>query len=391
MTTQTVLIEQGAIETRAVLLRDGCAVRFWFGPAIGEEHRDQRATAGRTFVGRVRRADNALNAAFIDIGAAQDAFLPIRPANAAALIEGALARLRVQAGPRRMKGAVVEYIGPVENDVLPGRFDVAPAPLEAIDALGAAGAQIVTDGSEALRILNARNMNARMMQAAEAPNLFAAYDVDRALDDALSERVALPGGGALHFFESEALVAIDVDTGAAGAASSDRLREKVVAEAAREAALQIERRNLAGRIIIDFPSIRARDIRKRAVKEIEKALSSLTRITSSSIAGSNFVTLTRERRGASLWDETTQIAPADPVAGRCFTASWLAHCAVREAERRQRARPGGRLTVRAGDALADYLQTEVKADDAFSLRFGVRLEIVRADNLGGREFDICER
>lgn len=391
MAELTLLIEQGAIETRAALLRKGRPMGFWFGPALGQEQQDQRPTAGRTFIGRIRRTEKALSAAFVDIGAAQDAFLPIRPSNADALIEGAWARLRVLSAPRRMKGAVVAYIGPADKAAGPGRDDVSPAPREAIAALGATGADVITDGVEMLRAVNSANMDARLMQSKEGPTLFAAYAADQALDDALAEHVALPGGAGLHFFESEALVAIDVDTGAAGASSSDRLRENVVVDAAREAALQIERRNLAGRIVIDFPSIRSRDVRRRAVKEIEAALFSLPRITASSIAGSNFVTLTRERRGASLWDETTQIAPNDPVAGRCYTASWLARCAVREAERRQRARPAARLVLHAGEALADYFQSRANVEDAFSLRFGARLEIVAGGRLGDREFDISER
>lgn len=391
MTAQILLIEHGAIETRAALLRDGSVVRFWFGPALGDEQRDQRQLARRMFIGCVRRVDQALNAAFIDIGAKQDAFLPLRTSNHDDLIEGAWVRVRVVSAPRRMKGAVVEFLGRAETEAQPGRFDIVPAPVEAIAALGAEGAEIVTDSAETLRVLTARDSDARMMQITEAPSLFATYEVEHALDCALADRVSLPGGGALHFFESEALVAIDVDTGAADASSSDRLREKIVMEAAKEAARQIEQRNLAGRIVIDFPSIRTRAVRARAVKVIEKALFKVSRVTSSSIAGSNFVTLTRERRGASLWDETTQAAPADPVAGRRFTVAWLARCAMRAAERRQRAQPGARLTLQASAALLAYLQEETVAAKSFALRFGAQLEIVRNDQLGDRHFDISER
>lgn len=391
MTTQTLLIEQGAIETRAALLRDGVVVGFWFGPAVGGETRDQRPMARRTFIGCVRRIDQSLNAAFVDIGAEQDAFLPRRATDRDELTEGAWVRVRVVSAPRRAKGAVVELIGMSEAKAQPGRFNVAPAPIEAIAAVGAAGAEIITDSAEILRALTINHVDARMMQNAEAPGLFARYEVELALDSALAERVALAGGGTLHFFESEALVAIDVDTGATGASSSDRLREKIVADAAREAALQIERRNLAGRIVIDFPSIRTRSVRGRAIKEIEKALFAKPRITSSSIAGSNVVTLIRERRGASLWDETTEIAPIDPVPGRRFTAAWAARCAMRAAERRQQAQPGARLTLHTSAALAEYLQNETNAATAFSLRFGAHIEIVRDDQLGDRNFDISER
>ncbi len=388
MTGDTLLIEHGAIETRAALLRNGDVVRFWFGPAPRRESDDARPIEGRAFNGRVRGVDASLSAAFVDIGAQRDAFLPIRKANAEALAEGSLVQVRIVASPRRAKGAVVDLIGAAEKSATPGRCDMAPAPLEALKAIGGEAAEVVADSAVVKRLLAETGVEAT---GREASALFAANGVDTALDGALGERAPLPGGGALVFFEAEALAAIDVDTGAAGAASADRLREKAIAEAARETALQIERRNLAGRIVIDFPSIRSREIRRRAVREIEKALSGLSRVASLSIAGSNVATLIRERRGASLWDETTEPAPSAPVAGRRFTLSWLARCTVREAERRQGAAPGASIVIRAGKALEEYLRVFEDPAEAYFERWGARLEIVREDQFGDRAFEIVER
>ncbi len=391
MSDETLLIEQGAIETRAARMRNGEVVRSWFGPAFGAESRDLRPIEGRAFTGRVCRVDSALDAVFIDIGADRDAFLPIGKAKSEPLAEGAMIEVRVIAAPRRSKGAVVDLVGAAGADASTGRLDPVPAPLEAAAAIGGDGVDIVTDGPAIKQRFAENGVEARMAQGEEARGLFAAYGVDQLLDAALRARVSLPGGGALHFSETEALVAIDVDTGAAGAASADRLREKAIAEAAREAMVQIERRNLSGRIVIDFPSIRARDVRARAVRHIEKAISGLSRVTSKSIAGSNFTVLARERRGASLWDETTEPVPGDLVPGRRFTLSWLARCAVREAERRQGAAPGARLGVRAGKALEGYLQELGDPRDAYFARWGAPLEIARDDQLGDRTFEIVER
>ncbi len=391
MTSETLLIEHGAIETRAALVRNSDVVRFWFGPAPGAEGWDLRPIEGRSFSGRVRHVDGALNAAFVDIGAAQDAFLPVRKTKTGQMTEGAAVHVRVVAAPRRSKGAVVELIGVAEAGSPPGRLDPASAPIEALETIGGNATDIVTDSAMVKQNLGQKGVDARMARGDEAPGLFAAYDADQAVDAALNERVALLGGGALHFSETEALVAIDVDTGATGAASADRLREKTIAEAVREAMLQIERRNLAGRIVIDFPSIRSRDVRRRAVTKIEKAISTLPRVTSTSIASSNFTTLIRERRGASLWDETTEPAPNDPVAGRRFSLLWLARCAVRQTERQQGATPGARPVIRVGKALHDCLQDMDNLADAYFERWGVRLDIMREDQFGDRDFEIIER
>lgn len=388
MTGAVLLIEHGAIETRAVLIRDGAPVRFWFGPAPGDEGADTRPVSGREFIGRVRRVENALKAAFVDIGGETDAFLPLRNK---AIVEGALICIRIVAAPRREKSPVVELTEVLDQAQQPGRLDPKPAPAEAFEAIGANATEIVTNSAEVARLLQAHAVSAPITIAQGNADLFAVYDVDDALETALEETVALPGGGALHFSENEALAAIDVDTGAAGAPSPDRLREKTIEAAAREAVLQIEHRNLSGRIIIDFPSVRSREHRGRAVKHIEKALTGLSRITSKSIAGSNLVTLTRERVGASLWDETTEPFPSTPVAGRRYTHSWLARRAISAAERRQLAKPSARLELRVGVGLDRWLKKTVDVGDAYFQRWAAPLTVVCDNNLGERDFDLVER
>lgn len=389
--SETVLIEHGAIETRAALLRDGVVHRFWFGPAPGREADDIRPLEGRTFHGRVRRVDGTIGAAFIDMGAAADAFLRLHDNNKSSVAEGAGVCVRVVAAPRRKKGAVVDYVGAVDGKAAPGRAGFRPAPLEAFGALGTANCETVVDSAESLALLRDGDVNARMARGDEQSGLFDRYGVYDALAEALSESVPLNGGGALHISETEALTAIDVDTGALGGSSADRLREKTIAGAARAAALQIERRNIAGRIVIDFPSIRTRSIRARSVAAIEEALGSISRVSSKSVAGSNFTTLIRERRGGSLWDETTEPAPCEPVGGRRFTLSWLARKAMGAAERRQAAAPGLRLCLRAGKLLQERLTREENAEEAYHARWGAPLGIACDGKIGDRAFEIVER
>ena len=389
MTGEKVIIECGAIETRAALIRDGRVVRFWFGPASGGEPADNRPIEGRLFAGRIRRIDKELNAAFVDIGAAEDAFLRLKTASAHS--EGAGIIVRILARPRRTKGAVVDFVRTDNEGAAPGRIEHKPAAIEVVDALAGDGADIITDSADVLSILRDHGKDVRRTSGDETKGLFAAYGTDDVLDDALSATVSLPGGGALHFAETEALVAIDVDTGSASAASSERLREKTIAEATAEASRQIERRNLSGRIVIDFPSIRTRSVRTRAVQQIESTLAGIPRVTSTKIAGSNFTTLIRERLGASLWDETTEATTDAPAPGRRFTLDWLARCAIREVEWRQAAAPGLRLCLHAGNALHASLRETAKLTDAYFSRWGVRLEIACDDRIGDRDFEIVER
>lgn len=79
------------------------------------------------------------------------------------------------------------------------------------------------------------------------------YPIEAALKEALSPRVWLKSGGTLIIQQTEALVAIDVNSGKYnGKKQAEETFLKINLEAAREAARQIRLRNLSGIIIIDF-------------------------------------------------------------------------------------------------------------------------------------------
>lgn len=83
----------------------------------------------------------------------------------------------------------------------------------------------------------------------ERDPLFARHDIADTLADLDSITVALPSGGALTIEPTEALTAIDVDS---GTATDAKLRLTTNLEAAREIARQIRLRDLLGVIVVDF-------------------------------------------------------------------------------------------------------------------------------------------
>ena len=98
------------------------------------------------------------------------------------------------------------------------------------------------------------------------------------IDAALTARVGLPGGGFLYIEPTQALVAIDVNSGRHNADSSSgpsRQAETILAvnlEAAREIAHQIRLRNLSGLIIIDFVHMTLQDHRNRVIDTLRAAM-----------------------------------------------------------------------------------------------------------------------
>jgi ribonuclease G len=93
---------------------------------------------------------------------------------------------------------------------------------------------------------------------------FAATGVDTALAEALARAVALPRGGRLIIEETQACVAIDVDSGG-------RPALEVNLEAAAVLGRLVRLRNLGGTLIVDFVDLTAKPQRQRLEQALERA------------------------------------------------------------------------------------------------------------------------
>jgi ribonuclease G len=91
----------------------------------------------------------------------------------------------------------------------------------------------------------------------EAVPIFERFNVDKQIDTALRRQVWLPCGGYLVIDETEALVAIDVNTGRnKGGKDQDKTILQTNLEAAEEIARQLRLRNIGGLIVLDFIDMR---------------------------------------------------------------------------------------------------------------------------------------
>jgi len=89
--------------------------------------------------------------------------------------------------------------------------------------------------------------------------VFEAYNVQKQIDDAFHRQVWLPCGGYIVIDETEALIAIDVNTGRnKGARDVEKTMLQTNLEAADEMARQMRLRNIGGLIIGDFIDMKSR-------------------------------------------------------------------------------------------------------------------------------------
>lgn len=134
--------------------------------------------------------------------------------------------------------------------------------------------------------------------------LFELRDVERQIRESLGRAVSLPGGGSLIIEETEALTAIDVNT---GSDIRHKDQEKAILNTNLEAALEIPRqlrlRKISGIIIVDFVSMRQKEHRRKVMNKLAEELKK-DRVTTDFIGVTELglVEITRKREGESLAD-----------------------------------------------------------------------------------------
>ena len=130
--------------------------------------------------------------------------------------------------------------------------------------------------------------------------LFDKYNVEQQIEEIYERKVLLPGGGTIVIEQTEALVAIDVNSGKfRDENTQEETSTKINIEAAKEIARQLRLRDLGGVVVIDFIDMRESKNRhavERALQEAFKNDRSRTKIGRISQFG--LVEMTRQRYGS---------------------------------------------------------------------------------------------
>ena len=108
----------------------------------------------------------------------------------------------------------------------------------------------------------------------ESQPIFDRFNISRQLESAFSRQVPLRSGGYLVIDETEALVAIDVNTGRHKSAGRDQEATivKVNLEAADEICRQLRLRNIGGLIVLDFIDMKGRRDQQMVYQRVRECL-----------------------------------------------------------------------------------------------------------------------
>ncbi len=191
--------------------------------------------------------------------------------------------------------------------------------------------------------------------------LFEQFNIDEEINKSLGSKVWLKSGGYIVINQTEALVAIDVNTGKY-VGKTARLEDTIVktnVDAIKEIVRQIRLRDLGGIIVIDFIDMDERKNRQKVMQTLAEALKS-DRAPSKVLAFNDFglVAITRKRVKQSL--ERTLGAPCAYCAGTGFVKSVTTVCNEIYVEMKKMARhmERGDVLLRVNPEVAKALKDE---------------------------------
>ncbi len=209
--------------------------------------------------------------------------------------------------------------------------------------------------------------------------LFTRYAVERQIEGLFQRRVTLPSGGSIVIGETEALVAIDVNSGRLKQRDPEETALTTNLEAAREVARQVVLRDLGGIIVVDFIDMESEAHRRRVEDELKAALArDKARLSFGRISDFGLLAFSRQRIRQAMDTGATLPCPTCAGSGRLRSPSSLAMTALRRVRERLATlkQKAAYVDVVVPVAVANFLNNR-KREDLIGLekRYGVVLDV----------------
>jgi ribonuclease E len=214
--------------------------------------------------------------------------------------------------------------------------------------------------------------------------LFHRYQVETQLASMHSPTVRLPSGGYVVINQTEALVAIDVNSGRSTRERNiEETALKTNLEAADEVARQLRLRDLAGLIVIDFIDMDDRKNNRAVERRLKEAMKAdRARIQLGRISGFGLLELSRQRLRPSLIEASTMQCPHCGGTGLVRSVESTALAALRAVEEEGIRERTEELVLRVPTEVALYIfnhKRDMLAD--IEARYVFRVVVEAADNL----------
>lgn len=208
--------------------------------------------------------------------------------------------------------------------------------------------------------------------------LFARHQVESYLSSMFNPTVQLKSGGYIVIGVTEALVAIDVNSGRATKEGSiEETALKTNLEAAEEVARQLRLRDLAGLIVIDFIDMDERRNNAAVEKKIkDKLKTDRARIQVGRISGFGLMEMSRQRLRPGMIEATTQPCAHCHGTGLIRSDDNLSLSILRQIEEEGVRRRSREVLVKAPVGIANYLMNQKREHIAqIEGRYGLSVRI----------------
>ncbi|MBI5050097.1 MAG: Rne/Rng family ribonuclease [Nitrospirae bacterium] len=218
--------------------------------------------------------------------------------------------------------------------------------------------------------------------------IFDFFGIELEIPKALGSRVWLKSGGYILIDQTEALTAIDVNTGKyVGKVTLEDTILKTNLEAVKEIAYQIRLRNLGGIIIIDFIDMEKEENRKRLFTAFQEAMANdRAKTTMLQVSEIGLIEMTRKRVRESLG--RTLCEPCFYCDGKGFVKSPMTVCyeIFRELRKIGSEKKSGKIVITAHPHVADlFYEEEREGVEDIEKEYGFKL-IIKADKNFHQEY-----
>jgi Rne/Rng family ribonuclease len=223
--------------------------------------------------------------------------------------------------------------------------------------------------------------------------VFEEFGIQQEIDKGLRPKVWLKSGGYIVINHTEALVAIDVNTGKFVGKGSNRLEDTIVrtnVEAVKEIVRQMRLRDLGGIIVIDFIDMEERRNREKVMAALEDALRA-DRAPSKVLRFNEFglVAITRKRTKQALERTLCQPCPYCTGSGMVKSIATLSYEIQTEARKMAPEMDSGSITLRVHPEISKALKTRESSLIEELERWTKKSVIIQADpTLHWEQYDI---
>ncbi|MBS3809245.1 MAG: Rne/Rng family ribonuclease [Desulfobacterales bacterium] len=223
--------------------------------------------------------------------------------------------------------------------------------------------------------------------------IFDAYNLEIDIQRALKKKVWLKCGGYIIIEITEALVAIDVNTGRyVGKRNFAETVLKTNLEAVKEIAYQIRLRNLGGIIIIDFIDMENRVDQEKVYNTLKEALSrDKARTNVLPVSDMGLIQMTRKRVVKSLPRMLCEPCFYCEGEGMLLSRRTICYNIFRDVCRQSADAAGNRIHVKVNPVIADLLLgQESELITVLEQRVGLQVCIYPAEDYHLEQYDIAE-